>query len=239
MQKILHYCWFGNAIIPSKYLKYIEGWKKECNDYQIVLWNEENFPIDQYNYAREAYEMKKYAFVSDVARIYALYEYGGVYFDTDVEIIKNIDELLNLNKIVLGWESKKNEVPILGTGFMIFPPKSYLCKKILDYYKKTNFINKDGTINEKPNTYLIKEMLFELYNDIECNEIFENKDIVIYPFDYFTAFDFYLNKSEITNNTYVIHHFSSSWIGKRRKAKKLFMILITRIKMILNRRNRC
>lgn len=237
MQKIIHYCWFGNMTIPSKYFKYIEGWKKKCNDYSFVLWNEKNFPINQYEYAKEAYELKKYAFVSDVARIYALYEFGGVYLDTDVELIKNIDELFKLNKIVLGWENQRNENPNIGTGFMIFPPKSYLCKKILDYYKETRFINTDGTINEKPNTYLIKEMLFNIYNDIKINEIYENKEIIIYPFDYFTAFDFYLNESKITNNTYAIHHFSSSWVGKRKKIKKLLLVLIARAKKILIRRN--
>ena len=129
---IIHYCWFGEKPFPKRYKKYIETWKKNLPDYTVMKWDENNFPIDRYIYAKEAMQAEKMAFVSDVARIYALYEYGGIYFDADVEVLKNFSVLLEGHSAVLGTE---DEGKTIGTGFMAFTPKHEICLKMLEYYK--------------------------------------------------------------------------------------------------------
>ena len=93
--KIIHYCWFGRGQMPELALKCLESWKKYCPDYEIKEWNEDNFDLETYPYAREAYENRKFAFVTDVVRLYALYHEGGIYMDTDVEVLKPLDRFLN------------------------------------------------------------------------------------------------------------------------------------------------
>lgn len=103
--KIIHYCWFGRGKMPKLALKCLKSWNKYCSDYKVICWNEDNFDINSNQYVKEAYESRKYAFVSDYVRLYALYNYGGVYMDTDVEVIKNIDKFL-AEKAFTGFESE-------------------------------------------------------------------------------------------------------------------------------------
>ena len=105
--KIIHYCWFGGGPISAESQKCMESWKKYCPDYKIIEWNEQNFDISQNRYAQQAYEAKKYAFVSDYVRLAVLYEYGGIYLDTDVELVRPLDELLELPETVLTETDKK------------------------------------------------------------------------------------------------------------------------------------
>ncbi len=111
--KIIHYCWFGRGKLPELAFKCMDTWKKYLPDYQLRLWNEDTFDITSHPYVFEAYQSKKYAFVTDYVRLYALYHFGGIYMDTDVEVIRNLDELLDLPGFS-GFESEK-DVP---TGIM-------------------------------------------------------------------------------------------------------------------------
>ena len=147
---IIHYCWFGGKPLPEQYKKYVETWKKNFPDYKVMKWDESNFPIDQYSYAKEAIQAGKMAFVSDVARIHALYEYGGLYFDTDVEVLKNFSELLKEQGAVLGTEDEKKTI---GTGFMAFVPKHEICSKMLEYYKNNSFADQSSTMS---NTQILR-----------------------------------------------------------------------------------
>ncbi|MFR0922135.1 MAG: glycosyltransferase family 32 protein [Clostridia bacterium] len=234
--KIIHYCWFGNKKLPNQYVKYINNWYKKCSDYKIIKWNEENFNINSYEYAKEAYQKGKMAFVSDVARIYALYNYGGIYLDTDVEINKRFDKLLKLNKTILGWESNENDdFKTLGTGCMIFPPKSKICEEMLNYYKNTSFILKDGSLNLKSNTYLLWELINKKYGDcFQSNKYFENDDIIIFPLSYFTAFNYELNRVEKDENTYCVHHFAASWFSPVKKIKRYIKVKLRKCHDIYN-----
>ena len=111
--KIIHYCWFGNKQLSEMAKKCIASWKKQCPDYKIIEWNEENFDINCNTYVKEAYREKKWAFVSDVARLHALVNYGGIYMDTDVEVLKSLNVILN-NEAIIGFECDSR----IQTGFM-------------------------------------------------------------------------------------------------------------------------
>lgn len=207
--KIIHYCWFGNNPKPKSVLKYIDTWKKHLPDYKIKEWNENNFNIDNFQFVKEAYINRKYAFVSDVCRLYALYSEGGIYFDTDVEVIKNFDYLLS-DSMFLGLESEKYNR--IGTSVIGAEPHNKIIAKCLEYYANKNFINNDGSFNTTPNTLLISEIL----------EKQENKNIKIYPTDYFSPIDFETKCINKSLNTYSIHHFSGTWLPKYRQLESRF-----------------
>lgn len=204
---IIHYCWFGKSPLPPLALKCIESWKKYCPGYEIKEWNESNFDIDYNAYSKEAYNAKKWAFVSDIARFYAVYATGGVYLDTDVELIKPIDELLN-NSMFAGFESF-NEI---NTGIGFGAEKNfYIVKKMLDIYDNISFINKNGTFNTLPcpvyNSPVMKREGFKINNTLQTIN-----NVTVYPTEYFCPKDRKTEIINITENTYMIHHYDGSWV---------------------------
>lgn len=211
--KKIHYCWFGGKDLPPLAKKCIASWKKYCPDYEIIEWNEKNFDININKYTKEAYENKKYAFVSDVARLYALYNYGGVYMDTDVELVKNIDIFLS-NEAFSGFEAY-DRVP---TGIMAAEKHNKLFKKFLDYYNDKSFINDDGSYNMTTNVTIITNEL-ENYGLKKNNTLQSPGGFTLYPVDYFCPFNFEKRKLEKTNNTYAIHWFNGSWVPRKEKYK--------------------
>lgn len=221
--EIIHYCWFGGKEIPEKYKDYIQSWKDKMPEFKLVQWNEINFPFEQFPYAVEAMEAGKMAFVSDVARIYALNEFGGVYLDTDVEIIKSFSHLLDGKGAVLGTEGEHDTI---GTGFMAFMPHHPICEKMLDYYKRNHFVSQDSTMS---NTWILANLIKEEYG-VEPLELVQSfEDVVIYPSEYFTAFDPAKKQELISENTYCVHHFAASWLSPMRKFKDELKTLINRI----------
>ena len=151
--KIIHYCWFGKGEKPKKIHKCINTWKEKCPDYQIIEWNENNFDVNKLRYTKEAYKAKKYAFVSDVARVKALYEYGGIYLDTDVIVYKSFDAVLDF-KCVLGFEFGN----YIATSFMACESKFYLMKEFYNLYTEKGVINTISLLNDK---YKRKKLSFE------------------------------------------------------------------------------
>ena len=141
--KIIHYCWFGGNPLPELAQKCIASWKKYCPEYEIREWNESNFDLNCCDYVREAYEAKKWAFVSDYARFWILYHKGGIYFDTDVEIIKPLNEILKQGAF-LGCETLYTVAPGLG---MAANPGLVIYKEMLDFYEKRHFRNQNGAID--------------------------------------------------------------------------------------------
>lgn len=218
--KVIHYCWFGGKEIPKENKKCIESWKKFLPDYEIKMWNENNYNINVNTYVKQAYEAKKYAFVSDYARFDILYKYGGIYMDTDVEVLKPIDDLL-MNKMFVGFEENEGINPGLIFGAI---KGMDLIKEILDSYKNRIFKNSDGTLNTTTVVEYTTDILEQ--HGLKLNGKYQKiNDLTIYPSDFFCPLDYKTKKLKITENTYTIHHYSASWHSKSQKIK-------TRIRVI-------
>lgn len=238
--KVIHYCWFGGNPLPDSAKKYICSWKKYFPDYEIKEWNESNFDLHCCDYVREAYEAKKWAFVSDYARFWILYCYGGLYFDTDVEVIKPMDNLIKKGSF-MGCETNlmtstaleaKKMLPIedsnIGFGNSLglaaapglglaAAPGLGLYKEILDYYNQIHFQqNDDGTYDTVVDhtTKVLRRHGFKGNGSIEKVE-----DIYIYPPEYFCPMNYRTGKLDITENTYTIHWYSASWQSGYSKLK--------------------
>lgn len=213
--KTIHYCWFGGNPKPKSVQRCIDSWKKYCPDYEIREWNEQYFDVNRIPYTRDAYQATKYAFVSDVARFWILYQEGGIYFDTDVEVIKPIDDLVEQGPF-MGWEKPDalgnvHVAPGLG---LAAPPRFPLYQEILDGYAKLNYYLENG----KWNTYTMIPMVTDLLSEkgLLIDGSLQTVDgLTIYPADFFCPMDSLTGKITKTDNTYTIHHYSMSWLPKQ------------------------
>jgi len=215
--KIIHYCWFGKGEYPSKIKQCIESWNKLANEYQILLWNEENFDINAYDFTREAYEAGKYAFVSDMVRFYALYHYGGIYVDTDVEIVKSFSDILKTGCVLSGDESGN-----LDGAFLAGEKQHPFFSTMLNSYKERHFLNKEGKFNQIVVNYWMQEELKKNGYQSASSIVCLNNDIMIYPVEYFCAMDQFTGKTCATSNTYCIHHHTYSWTSKKTDVLRFF-----------------
>lgn len=219
--KIIHYCWFGRKPLPPLALHCIESWKKFFPDYEIKEWNENNFDVNILPYTTEAYEAKKYAFVSDYARFWILYNYGGLYFDTDVEVIKSFEDIVSMGAFMGCETSVHSETSSLavapGLGLGCESGLSFY-KEMLDLYASLNFIKEDQSLNLKTIVEYTTELLIK-FGLKHINEIQLVSDIYIYPKEYFCPIDYRTKKCNITHNTRTIHHYAESWHNKRQKLK--------------------
>ena len=218
--KVIHYCWFGRNPLPQLAVKCIESWKKYLPEYEIKEWNEDNFDVNMIPYTREAYEAKKYAFVSDYARFWILYNYGGLYFDTDVEVIKPMDDIIARGPF-MGCEKDASDTSVAsvapGLGLGVNPGLG-LYKELLDLYATLHFKNEDGSLNLKTIVEYTTEMLCN-YGLKQVNDIQECAGVWIYPKDFFCPKDYETKKISLTDNTVAIHHFDGSWHSKSDKIK--------------------
>lgn len=225
--KIVHYCWFGNGEKPDNIKAYIETWKANMPDYTFMEWNEQNFDVEHsIPYVRQAYEAKKYAFVSDYARIQALYQYGGIYFDTDIEVKKPFEEFLEDKSMVLGFESERS----LLTAFIAVEKEHPYMKEFLETYQKRNFINEDGTYD----MLVINDGFSRLMEDkgvnLDRNEYQELPgDIVVYPIEYFCGFDVNNWHEAITDKTCTVHYMNSSWVSGKQGMKRKIIYTLQKI----------
>lgn len=212
--KVIHYCWFGRNPIPDIAEKCILSWKQFCPDYEIKRWDEENFEFSDSDYAFEAYDEKKWAFVSDYARLKIIYEQGGIYLDTDVELLKPLDDLLG-QRCYLGSEpGEDNKTGYINTGLGFGAEKgSIIVKKMLDQYHELHFRGKNGIYDKTPcpkrNTAALKTFGYEY-----SNSIWRNSDVTVFPPEYFSPKNYNTGVIDITANSYSIHHFSSTWISE-------------------------
>lgn len=204
--KIIHYCWFGRGVKKELILKCIESWKHYLPDYHFIEWNEDNFDVNSNKYISEAYENKKWAFVSDYVRIWAVYNYGGIYLDTDVEVKKSLDIFLE-HKAFTGFESW--EFPFTAT-FGAEKGHPWL-KTILDYYDDLYFLSGSNKLLETTNTVSVSNLITDNYG-IKCNGKKQDTydGLVIYPSEYFT-----LDTDSVIN--YTTHHYDGSWADGYKK----------------------
>lgn len=214
MEKIIHYCWFGGKKLPKNVKKCIKTWKRMLPDYTIKEWNETNFDINVCPFVKEAYENKKWAFVSDYARIYALYKEGGLYLDTDVKILKDVSHILE-KPIFFGYEDSG----YVGTAVIGVEEKNnrYI-KEILEYYHKIKQFNVDMIYNYA-NPVIISNILNKYESKIDENGItLFNDDIYVYPRDYFYPMSYNYAERVFTQNTCMVHLFNATWTsrGERR-----------------------
>lgn len=208
--KIIHYCWLSNDPLPSSFEANLNGWRKIMPDYEFMLWNFDRFDIHSSEWVKEAFEMKKYAFAADYIRLYALYKYGGVYLDLDVEVVKKLDDLLK-KKVILGFESDNRAIE---AGILGGEQKSSWLLDCLKYYEGKNFVKPDGTFENTPLPYILYKIIESKHPAIMP---------LVLPFDFLTAKDLSTLKVVKTENTYTIHHFAGSWTSPlscfRRKVK--------------------
>ena len=210
--KIIHYCWVGRNPLPSDVRKYIESWKKYLPDYVILEWNEDNFDITSNRFVQEAYDSKKWAFVSDYVRLYVLYNYGGIYLDTDVEVLKNLDVFLH-HEAFSGFETGN----IIPTGIIGARKNNPWIKHLLTYYENRSFYRNDGTLDLTANTKIITHMTQELDASLHLDNSYQElkSGVVLYPNDFFCPKDGVTGIITQTENTYTIHHFAGSWLPEK------------------------
>ena len=225
--KIIHYCWFGGNPLPKDAVECINTWKKILPEYQIMEWNESNFSInDAPVYVQEAYKEKKFAFVSDYARILALYEYGGIYFDTDLEVLKRFDDCLESNSLVLAFEYKE----LLMTAFIACEKKHPFIKAFIDTYEGRHFIQQDGSYDTLPNTDVWSPLAASWGVDLKKNAVQSVEGrIKVYPIDYFTAYDIENCHEKITKNSRTVHHMANSWASGKIKFRNKVKHTIQRV----------
>ena len=208
--KIIHYCWFGGKPLPKSAIKCINSWKKFFPDYEIKEWNERNFDVNLIPYTKEAYAAKKYAFVSDFARFWVLHEYGGIYFDTDVEVIRNMKEILSMGAF-MGFEKRTNieqHKHYINPGLGMSSAKSNIFfKEIIDIYSNfSGFSLGKGTVCEITSLHLIKKGA-KLSGGFETIE-----EINLLPADYLCPQAMIGAPIILTENTHSIHHFDCTWL---------------------------
>lgn len=228
--KVIHYCWFGRNPLPPLAVKCIASWRKFLPDYEIREWNEDNFDVNSISYTREAYEARKYAFVSDYARFHILYHHGGLYFDTDVEVIRPMDDIVARGAF-MGCENEAGEqagvtalavAPGLG---LACAPGLALYAEILTLYAGLHFQRADSGLNLTTVVEYTTELLIAkgLKN---VNEIQSVAGVWVYPMEYFCPIDYRTKKWNMTVNTYSIHHYAESWVTWQVRFKtKLIKIL--------------
>ncbi len=227
--KILHYCWFGNGKKNKTILHCMKSWGKYCSDYKIMRWDEETFDISKSPiYVQEAYKSKKWAFVSDYVRLWALYNFGGIYVDTDVEIIKSLNEFLNLDGFSGFSEIRQNDYQIPAALMGAVKNNNYI-KYLLGYYDKNRrFIKSDGSLDIKANIFIITEMTLNKYNFKLDNSFQKIKEFTYYPNYFFTPnFKHHNHNPIITKDTYVIHYHNESWMPFIEKTKINLLILLS------------
>lgn len=221
--QIIHYIWFGNNPKSELILKCINSWKEKMPDWEFREWNESNYDINKNAYIKEAYECKKYAFASDYARFDILYKYGGIYLDTDVEMLKPIPkEFLKFNGFT-GIEGNNKIAPGL---ILAARPKNKIIGEIKEMYDNIHFLQ-NGKMNQKTVVSYTTE-IFKKYGFIENGKTQLIANFKIFSYEYFCAFDFLNRKFHITKNTISIHHYTSTW--NQSLKRKMFI----KVKKIIN-----
>ena len=232
--KVIHYCWFGNNPLPPLAQKCIASWKQFCPDYEIIEWNEENFDLDCCDFIREAYTEKKWAFVSDAARLFIIFKYGGVYLDTDVELIASLDPILLRNAFFFGIETRTNvrkgkteSAVATGLGFGA-EAQHPVIQAMLAEYTSAHFMN-DGQADMTP-CPIKNSRALESFGFTGADRFYHFEGGTIYPSEFFCPKEHLTGVTHFSAQTISIHHFGESWVSPR---VKYWMLLHVRFKQYL------
>ena len=212
--KKIHYCWFGTKEKDKLIKKCIKSWKKKLPDYEIIEWNQNNFDLTQNQFALQAYREKKYAFVTDYVRLWALYNFGGIYLDSDVEVVKSLDKFLEYPAFG-GFSSTPQfggcwEIP---TACMGAEPKNEWIKYLLDYYNDKVFVNHDGSFNTTTNAKIMTDMCEGMYKKENVQQTMTIGGTELFPMEYFEPINPYNNINIFSDNSFCIHWHNVSWGG--------------------------
>jgi len=247
--KVIHYCWFGHGIIPASQKKYIDSWSKVMPDYQIKCWNEDNFDVNICSFSETAYKLKKYSMVSDVARLFALYTEGGVYMDTDVKVLKPLDEFLNYdffsaievyptdfenNKHLIGSDRLPIDKSKIFSGSLAIlaavlgsKKGNLLVKDTLDYFVNQPFIFSDGSLNIKLiNPAILAHEAIKYGFKYEDKKQYLDNNMLILSSTIFASMESY-----ICEETYLMHYAAQSWVQKNNK--ELFLLSLDKLNLLL------
>ncbi len=205
--KIIHFSWISEDQYPPLVSHCLKSWEKYAPGYEIVRWDKNRFGINSLRFTREALERKKWAFIADVQRLYALYHQGGIYLDSDVELLKPLDPLLH-HRAFIGFE----EDQLLSLGVLGSEPGHPWIKSLLDYYNDLAFVKDDGSLNNKPNTFIVTRLARKELN-LQLDGSGQNLagDVQVYPMTFFSPKNYRTGNIHLTSDTHAIHHFSGSW----------------------------
>lgn len=220
INKEIHYCWFGKKPLPYDVKKCIESWKKYAPDYKIIEWNEDNFDVNSHPFVKTAYEAQAWAFVSDYVRLKVIYENGGIYFDTDVELVRNPDFLLE-NQCYIGVQQVKH-LCTTGLGFGAVKYSSVV-HEMLKEYDGITFLDKEKNKIACPylNDKAIKKYGYQFMDDVWKSEY-----VTVYPSRYFDPYPSGAGENLRCSDTVSIHHYSASWGNKKQKLKRKIARLV-------------
>ncbi len=218
--KLIHYCWFGKKRLSSNSIRCINSWKKYCPDYEIIEWNEENSKFDESRFATKAFSEKQWAFVSDYMRLKIVYEHGGVYLDTDVELLRNIDFLLNEESFFGSNQAGKKAATGLGFGAN---KKNQIVLKMMEEYNNLEFDinNKESFVCPVLNTSALSKCGY-----IYSEEVVKYDGFTVYPPRFFDPMGTGDSMDLLSKDSVSIHHYSASWTSFQQRIKRKIAIMI-------------
>lgn len=212
--KVIHYCWLSDDPYPKEIQRCINSWKKYLPDYEFIKWDFSRISKSDFKWVSDAFDNKKYAFAADYIRVYALYHYGGIYLDSDVEVIKSFNDLLK-NPYFFCYEYGRDTIEAAVIGAQQHMP---FYKYLLDYYNNQSFVGRDGSLFNRTIPSLMRDLISSKYRKFSIDnpdEIIDNpNNIYVLPFDYFSPKNFLDGKIYTTSRSYAIHHFQASWFPR-------------------------
>ncbi|MDO4707652.1 MAG: glycosyltransferase [Porphyromonadaceae bacterium] len=218
--KIIHYCWFGPKPLPPLAERCIASWRQHMPEWELRLWSEANFDVSSVSFVREAYELGKYAFVSDYVRLRAVQQHGGLYLDTDVELLRPLDEVCARSPWLAREEGQAGRYyPALGLGFAL-PEGHWFAGRMLEVYERTSFPRSAEGLHEVTVIRIAAEVLEPMGLDIaDMHQDIEG--LHIYPTEYFAPRGYHNQKLRITPQTHSVHHYHASWMPRGQRIKDL------------------
>jgi len=223
--RVIHYCWFGSRPHPPSVVRCMDSWRRHLSDYRIIEWNETNFDVDVSDYTREAYAAGKYAFVTDYVRLKVLFDHGGIYMDTDVEVVKKLDPFLN-HDAFSGFEDEAS----IPTAVMGSRAGNEWIRVLLADYDGRHFTQQDGTHDLMTNVARITETTRARYAISLDNTLQDVPGVVtLYPKDFFCPKSYRTGIIGRTPNTHAIHHFAGTWRSEQHRSRKTFQARVNRL----------
>lgn len=208
--KKIHYCWLSGDPIPENLQKWMKTWREKLPGWEFILWDKSHFDINSIEWVRQAYDARKYAFAADYIRQYAVYTYGGMYMDMDIEVVKNFDNMLN-RAYIIGAETEYG----IEAGVFGAEKGSPIIKACLDWYEGKKFVNEDGTLNMHGCPLVMMESISKKYVvKISPDYVDDHSTVYLLPRDYLTAKSSETGVVTKTANTITVHHFAGSWLKK-------------------------